>query len=95
MSFKHITPNQRNELSVLLRAGLKRNQIAKLLNKTSSAVCQELKRNPAINKTGYDARLAKENSKNRRINANSKFKKIKNNKWLKVCIIRKLKKYWS
>jgi len=60
MSYTHFKPKQRNELSILLRAGLKQKDIAKLLNKTPSAICQELKRNPANTKTGYSAKLAKE-----------------------------------
>ena len=63
MSFKHFTPENRNELSILLQAGLKQVEIAKLLKKTPSAVCQELQRNPADTKMGYDARVAKENTK--------------------------------
>ncbi len=95
MSFKHFTPENRNELSILLRAGLKQVEIAKLLNKTPSAICQELKRNPADTNMGYDAGVARENTRNRRIKANARFKKIENSIWIKVYIIRNTKKYWS
>ncbi|MCD4704823.1 IS30 family transposase [bacterium] len=95
MSCKHITSFQRNELSAFLRVGLKQKDIAKLLNKTPSAICQELKRNSANNKIGYNAKLAKQKTKKRRIKANSRFKKIENNEWLKRCIIKYLKLYWS
>lgn len=95
MSHSHITSFQRNELSVLLRAGLKQKDIAKLLGKTPSAICQELKRNPANTKTGYSAKVAKENTVNRRIEANKRFRKIENNKWIKRYIIRSIKRYWS
>jgi len=95
MSFKHITSFQRNELSALLRAGLKQKEVAKLLGKTASAICQELKRNPANTKMGYDAGVAKENTKRRRIVANWRFRKLDNNKWLKIYIEIKLKQYWS
>jgi len=95
MSFKHFTPENRNELSILLSAGLKQNKIAKLLNKTPSAVCQELKRNPANTKTGYSSKIAKENTENRRIDANKRFRKIENNDWVRNYIIKKIKKYWS
>jgi IS30 family transposase len=50
--YKHFTPEQRNQLSILLVAGLAQKEIAKLLNKTESAISQELKRNPAPTKTG-------------------------------------------
>ena len=95
MSFKHFTPENKNELSILLRAGLKQVKIAKLLNKTPSAVCQEIKRNPANTKTGYSCRIAKENSKNKRIRANKRFRKLDNNKWLENYIIKKIELKWS
>lgn len=95
MSFKHFTKENRNELSILLRAGLKQKEIAKLLKKSESAISQELKRNPANNKNGYDARIAKQNTTDRRIKANKRFKKIENNPWLRNYVIRKIKLYWS
>lgn len=95
MSYNHFKPFQRNELSALLRAGLNQKEAAKVLGKTPSAVCQELKRNPADTKTGYDAGLAKDNALRRRVEANQRFRKIENNQWLKIYIIRNTKKYWS
>lgn len=95
MSYYHFKPEQRNELSVLLRAGFTQKKVAELLGKTASAVCQEIKRNPADTKFGYDAGKAKLNAKLKRIIANQRFKKIENNIWLKNYIIRKVKKYWS
>lgn len=95
MSYNHFTPENRNELSILLRAGLKQKEIAKLLNKSEGAISQELKRNPANNKTGYDARLAKQRTKERRIEANKRFRKIENSDWLRRYIVRNIKKYWS
>ena len=95
MSYKHISSSQRNELSALLRAGLSQKQAAQLLGKTASAVCQELKRNPATTKMGYDAGIAKVNTKQRRIIANQRFRKIENNQWLRNYVVKKTKKYWS
>jgi len=83
MSFNHFTKENKNELSILLSVGLKQVEIAKLFNKTPNAVCQEIKRNPANTKTGYSARVAKENYTNRRIEANSRFRKIENNEWIR------------
>ncbi len=95
MSYSHFKPFQRNELAALLGAGITQKKIAELLNKTPSAVCQELKRNPASTKTGYDAGLAKERAKQKRTIANQRFRKIKNNVWIRNYIIRNTKKYWS
>jgi IS30 family transposase len=74
MSHKHITPEQRNELSVLLRAGVLQKDIALILNKTPSAISQEISRNKI--KSKYHARIAKEKTKNRRVVANQRFRKI-------------------
>lgn len=94
MSYKHITPEQKNELSILLRAGTLQKDIAKLLRKTPSAISQEIKRNKE--RSGkYHAGKAKEKTKERRILANQRFKKIAHSIWLKKYIIKKLKKYWS
>jgi IS30 family transposase len=93
MSHKHITPEQRNELSVLLRTGIKQKDIALILNKTPSAISQEISRNKS--KAKYHARIAKEKTTIRRILANQRFRKIENDLWLKRYIIKKLKLYWS
>ncbi len=94
MPHKHITSFQRNELSALLRAKVKQKDIAALLNKDRITIWREKKRNKG--KDGkYNAKIAKEKTKKRRIKANSRFKKIQNNKWLQKYIERKLKIYWS
>jgi len=95
MSHTHITSFQRNELSALLRAGLTQKKVAELLNKTPSAICQELQRNPANTIMGYDAGIAKKKTTERRVRANARFKKIENNEWLRKYIIRKIKINWS
>lgn len=95
MSYLHFKPEQRNELAALLRANIKQNKIAEILDKTPSAISQELKRNHTNNKSGYDAGVAKENTKNRRLEANNRFKKIENNIWVQNYIIEKIIIYWS
>ncbi|MFC1608692.1 transposase, partial [Patescibacteria group bacterium] len=93
MSHKHITPEQQNELSVLLRAGVLQKDIAEILGKTPSAISQEINRNSENGK--YHAGKAKLKKKERRIEANQRFRKIENNVWLKRYVVRKLKLYWS
>jgi IS30 family transposase len=95
MSFTHFKPFQRNELAALLKAGLTQKRAAEILGKTASAVCQELKRNPANTFIGYDVGLAKDNAKQKRIIANQRFRKIENNVWLEMYIEKKIKLYWS
>ena len=66
MSYKHITPDQRNELSALKRTKIKQKEIAQILGKNRTTIYRELKRNK--NKDGkYDARIAKQKTKERRI----------------------------
>src|SRR6056297_378507 len=95
MSYTHFTSKNRNQLSILLSAGLKQKDIARLLGKTPSAVCQEIKRNPANTKTGYSSKVAKNNTTKRRVEANKRFRKIENNSWARNYIVRKIKQYWS
>jgi IS30 family transposase len=95
MSYTHITSSQRNELSALLIAKIKKKDIAKQLNKDRTTIWRELKRNKVDNNRGYDARCAKQKTTQRRISANNRFKKIDNNEWLKKYVIKKIKKYWS
>lgn len=94
MSYKHITPEQKNELAVLLRVGIFQKDIALILNKTPSAISQEIKRNKTIDNK-YSARIAKIKTKERRIEANARFRKLENNPWLVGYVIRKLKLLWS
>lgn len=95
MSYTHFTPDNRNELSGMLMVKAKKKDIALALKKDRTTIWRELKRNSTDNKRGYDARVAKEKTKGRRINANSRFKKIENSIWIKNYIVRNTKKYWS
>lgn len=91
---KQITDDQRNQIYALKRAGHKQKEIAKLLNKSPSAISRELQRN--LTKQGaYLPRNAKLKKKARRVQANARFKKIENNDQLKRYVIYKLKMYWS
>ena len=95
MSYTHFTPENRNELSGMLAVKAKKKDMALALNKNRTTIWRELTRNKADNKRGYDAKIAKEQTKERRIMANQRFRKIENNKWLQSYIIKKLKIYWS
>jgi len=95
MSKEHFTAEQRNELSALLRAKIKQKDIADILNKDRTAIYRELKRNSDANGK-YHARIAKEKTKQRRVIANQRFKKIEYDETLEKYIIKKLtKKFWS
>ncbi|MCX6113349.1 MAG: IS30 family transposase [Proteobacteria bacterium] len=95
MSRSHLTHDDRIRLASLKRAGLKQKEIAEQLGKDPSAICREIKRNPSGNKSGYNVRIAQENTDRRRLLANQHFRKIENNIWLKKYIETGLKKDWS
>ena len=91
---KQITDDQRNEIYALKRAGHKQKDIARLLHKDPSAISRELKRNKSESGK-YLAKTAKRKTKQRRIEANTRFKKIERREKLKQRIVRRLKKYDS
>jgi len=96
MSYKHFKPEQRNELSALLQAGLLKTDITRQLRKHRTSVWRELKRNPSgQEKKKYNARKAKQATRNRRITANARFRKLEHNRWLRRYLVRKIKKRWS
>jgi len=91
---KHITDDQRSEISALRRAGHKQKDIARLLLKDPSTISRELKRNK--NEHGkYLARGARIKTQERRIKANARFLKIEYSEELKRHIVKKLRKYFS
>jgi IS30 family transposase len=91
---KHITDSQRSEISALKRAGHKQKDIARMLHKHPSAISRELKRNK--NDSGrYLAKEAKLKTKERRVRANKRFKKIEHDTGLRKYVVQKLRKYLS
>jgi len=94
MSYKHITCEQRIELSALLKAGVSQKAISRQLDLHRITVWREIKRNKGSS-IQYDVRIAQGYARRRRKNANIKGDKIKNDKKLKAFIIEKLKLYWS
>lgn len=93
MPYKHFTPEQRNELCVLLRTKIKKKDIARLLNKDRTTIWRERKR--AETNGRYYVKKAKRSAKEKRLKANARFRKIENDKYLRRHIIKKLKRYWS
>jgi len=91
MSCKHITASQRNELSVLIRAGSTQKQIAKLLRKDRTTIWRERKRVEGK----YHAGKAKDDVKEKQTGAHKKKRKIENSSWLRKYIEEKIQKRWS
>lgn len=91
---KHFNDSQRNGLSYLLRTKIKKKDIAKQLGKSRTTIWRERKRG-AGNNDRYYVLKSRRLSKERRVEANKRFRKIENNKTLRKYTVAKLKKYWS
>lgn len=94
MPYKHFTPEQRNALAALLRAKVKKKNIAKQLRKDRATIWREQKRGAGSNGRYYVIK-AKRLARERRIKANKRFRKIENDESLRKYVVRKLNKYWS
>ncbi len=95
MPYTHISGEQRSELGALLQAKLKQKDIAIQLSKHRTSIWRETRRNKAETKTGYHAEQARRETKQRRILANQRFRRLSNNEDLQNYIFRKLKLTWT
>ena len=95
MPYSHITAEQRTELGALLCAKVRKKVIAKQLGKDRTSIWRERKRNKADTKTLYHAEEARKKTKQRRILANQRFRKIENHPELERYILTKLKRHWT
>lgn len=94
MPNNHFTPEQRNALAALLRARVKKKNIARQLGKDRVTVWRELKRGAGSNGRYY-VRKSGRAAKEKRIKANARFRKIENDKNLRNYVVNKSKNYWS
>ena len=94
MSHTHITSSDQYQIASLLRKGYAQNEVARIIDKTPSAVCQEIKRNKdcdGIYRTGSAQR--KKNS--RRTIANQRFRRIENDQKLEKHVEKELRRHRS
>ena len=90
MSHKQFTQDDRIRLSVLLKAGIRKEEIGRILNKNVSSIRREIKKG---DKNGiYSSFVSKKESKKRKTHRR---KKIEHDQFLKEYISEKLKLYWS
>ncbi|MFH1565246.1 MAG: IS30 family transposase [bacterium] len=94
MPHKHFTPEQKNQLAALLRAKIKKKNIARQLGKNKTTIWREMKRGEGANGRYYVKR-SKCLARDKRIEANARFRKIENDQYLRRYVVKKLKKYWS
>ena len=90
MPYKHFTRDDRIKLSALIKVGVKREEIGKILNKDSVSIWREIKRNSLCGR--YLPSVARREARERKTHRK---KKIENDAWLKKYIIVHLKMYWS
>jgi len=90
MAYKHFTRDDRVRLSALLKTGIKKKEIGRILNKDPISIWREIKRN---SKRGvYLQSVARKEARKRKAHRE---RKIENDEWLKKYIIKHLKLYWS
>jgi IS30 family transposase len=90
MQYTHFTRDDRVKLAVLVKTGIKNEEIGRILNKDPVSIWREIKRG---NKNGkYLPSFARRKAKERKTHRK---KKIENDIWLKKYILKKLKLYWS
>lgn len=90
MPHTHFTRDDRVKISVLLKAGLTREEIGRILNKDPISIWREIKRNSLNGK--YLPSVARKLSKQRKTHRK---KKIENDCRLRKYILEKLKRSWS
>lgn len=90
MSYKHFTRDDRVKLSVLLKTGVPRKEIGRILNKDSVSIWREIKKGSKGDT--YVPSFARKEAARRKAHRK---KKIDNDTWLKKYVFEKLKLYWS
>ncbi|PID52595.1 MAG: hypothetical protein CR972_01165 [Candidatus Moraniibacteriota bacterium] len=94
MSYTHINAFEQNQIALLLRKGYKQKEIAHIINKTPSAISQEIKRNKDEDGV-YRAHHAKKKKRERRITANQRFRRIENDERIEKYITKSLRMHLS
>lgn len=90
MSYTHFTRDDRVRLVVLLKTGITRDEIGRILHKDPTSIWREIKRG---NRHGtYIPSVSRREAKERKTHRK---KKIENDPWLKKYIVTHLKMYWS
>src|SRR3989338_9103079 len=90
MSYAHFTQDDRVRLAFLLKTGMNREEIGRILHKNPASIWREVRRG---NRNGkYVPSLARREAKEKKTHRK---KKIENDTYLKKYILAKLKLYWS
>lgn len=90
MQYKHFSRDDRVKLSVLIKTGVRNEEIGHILNKDPVSIWREIKRNSCGKK--YIPSVAKKEARKRKTH---RTRRIENDSWLRKYILEKLKSYWS
>ncbi len=91
MKYKHLSQDDRNELSILVKKGYSLRAIAQVLRRSPSSLSRELKRN----KGRYDPREAQKRASHKKKYASWQYKKIRRYPWIEEYVLEKLQSGWS
>lgn len=92
-TYTHLSPPERDEISIYYAQGVSLNDIAMQLNRSTSTISRGLKRNKSPIYNSYRSHLAQQRAAERKSNAHQR-PRLKNNSIL-FYVIRKLKLGWS
>lgn len=94
MSHRHLTIDDRREISTLLEAGHNHHEIALQLGKHQSSVSREISRNQRNDRL-YRAGYAQKQTKKRRLVAHQRFRQLGIDRSVTEYVVEKLQLYWS
>ncbi len=90
MPYTQLTHDDRVSFALLRRMGHSLRSIGRELGKHHTTLGREIRRNQKKNKSGYDARRARQLVHDRRTHAHRRRRKLMNIPWLRCYVIRKL-----
>lgn len=94
MSHRHLTIDDRREVATLLTAGHSHQEIAQQLEKHQSSISREIQRNRRSDRT-YRPGYAQKKTKQRRLGAHQRFRKLGVDQSVTDYIVEKIELYWS
>lgn len=92
-NYKHLTQDERNELSILLKKGYSLRSIADVLKKNPSSVSREIKENSVNGE--YDPKKAQAKARVKRMYAKFQGMKVRKHPEIEAYIHEKMKEHWS
>jgi transposase, IS30 family len=92
-TYTHLSPAERDEIAIYSAQGVSLNDIAMQLNRSTSTISRELKRNKSPIYNSYLSHLAQQRASERKSNAHQR-QRLKNTS-IRFYVVRKLKLGWS